>query len=162
MNAFPFQSRYAWSICSQSKHRFEDFDPRCVQDRIWESNPVFIKIYLFFEICLRLHFENNELNNCEKVYDVGTVAMIEQVSCFTSSTFTQYTLHIVGENNSINLFSNELSISCLKWSMRSWRCSIFHAKWECVDERFTLRSLPSENTRLRATCEQSEADLQQW
>ncbi|GMS89748.1 hypothetical protein PENTCL1PPCAC_11923 [Pristionchus entomophagus] len=32
----------------------------------------------------------------KKVYDVGTVAMIEQVSCFTSSTFTQYTLHIVG------------------------------------------------------------------
>ncbi|GMR42765.1 hypothetical protein PMAYCL1PPCAC_12960, partial [Pristionchus mayeri] len=32
----------------------------------------------------------------KKVYDVGTVAMIEQVSCFSSSTFTQYTLHIVG------------------------------------------------------------------
>ncbi|GMT20210.1 hypothetical protein PFISCL1PPCAC_11507 [Pristionchus fissidentatus] len=32
----------------------------------------------------------------KKVYDIGTIAMIEQVTCFTSSTYTQYTLHIVG------------------------------------------------------------------
>lgn len=50
------------------------------------------------------------LDNSQKVYDVGTVAMIEQVSCFTSSTFTQYTLHIVGENtNSIQFFESAIN-----------------------------------------------------